>query len=107
MRPIPIKMREELAGKKRMTFCVVKGMGFGFCEPKIDWDHVWIYAGRQINETWAIVGVCTRHHYKKNGNRLLNDSIMRASLRLASPEDLAKYPRKNWAQIHLALGMKP
>lgn len=82
------------------------GLGFGACWQKVEWDHVWIYAGRQINEKWAIVGVCKKHHAAKEGNLLLKDSIARASLRLATEEDLAKYPRKNWVQIRRALGLE-
>lgn len=103
MRPIPIKMREELAEEKRMKYCVAIGLGFGFCLPRIEWDHVWIYAGRQINEKWAIVGVCSKHHRAKEGNPLLKNCIMRASLKLATPADLEKYPRKNWKQISKSL----
>ena len=106
MRPIPLKMRAELAEEPRMKVCVVKGLGFGECEGRIEWDHCWIYAGRQINELWAILGVCNKHHYEKNGNQLLKESIARKSLQLATDEDLQKYPRKNWAQIKKSLGMK-
>jgi len=105
MRPIPIKMREELASEPRMKRCAAAGLGFGPCEKKIEWDHVWIYAGKQINEKWAILGICEKHHYEKNGNRLLNETIMRASLRIATAENLEKYPRKNWAQIKKSLGI--
>lgn len=105
MRLIPLAMREELAALRRMKECTVKNLGFGECTKKLEWDHVWQYAGRQINEPWAILAVCSGHHYDKPGNRLLNEAIMRASLRLTTEEDLAKYPRKNWAQIKRSLGL--
>lgn len=106
MRPIPIKMRAELQLESRVKRCALIGLEFGLCEGKIEWDHVFIYAGRQINEKWALVGVCSKHHYEKNGNQLLKEAIARNSLRLATNEDLEKYPRKNWAQIKKSLGMK-
>lgn len=102
-------MREELANTPHMKVCAVSNLQnvYGPCARKIDFDHVWTYAGRQINELWAILGVCERHHRMKDGNQLLKDTIWRTSLRLASETDLAKYPRKNWKQIKLSLGMTP
>lgn len=104
MRPIPNKMREDLAELPRMQTCTVKHFGFGFCEGRIQWHHVWKYAGTQINEMWAILGACERHHRLVDSEWLVRDAFMRASLRLATAEDLAKYPRKGWAQIKLSLG---
>lgn len=106
MRPIPLAMRDELELLQRMKVCAVAHFGFGECEPKIEWDHVWIYAGRQINEPWAIIGVCSRHHRLKDSEWLVRDAIQRASLRLATSEDLARYPRRNWAQLKKSLGME-
>jgi hypothetical protein len=101
MRPIPISMREELAEDPRMKQCAVYEYQdvFGTCDGRIEWDHVWIYAGKQINEPWAIVGLCHHHHYAKNGNRKLKLVIEKLSLMLTTSEDLAKYPRKDWEQI--------
>lgn len=105
MRPIPQKLREELERQSRMKWCAAFGLGFGGCWPRIEYDHVWIYAGRQINETWAIVGVCKKHHAAKEGNLLLKACIQRNSLRLATNEDLLQYPKKDWDQIKRSLGM--
>lgn len=107
MRPIPQPLRDKLELQRRMKMCAVFALGYGFCEGRIEWDHVWIYAGRQINEEWAIVGVCNRHHRAKEGNILLKGSIQRASLRLATEGDLAQYPRTNWHQIKKSLGLIP
>lgn len=77
--------------------------GIGSCNGKIEWDHVWIYAGRQIDEVWAIVGVCHTHHEKKEANVIVRHSIQRASMREATFDDLAKYPRKDWLRIKVSL----
>ena len=105
MRPIPPAMREKLAQEPRMKVCALSGLGraYGGCSGGIEWDHVWIYAGKQINELWAIIGVCKGHHKAKDGNRVVKDAICIASLKLAKPADLAKYPRKNWDQIKKSL----
>lgn len=105
MRPIPLKMRAELEEEPRMKRCALVGLEFGSCDGRVEWDHQWIYAGKQINEKWALLGVCSKHHYDKNGNQLLKESLARKSLNLATEEDLQKYPRKNWAQIKRSLGL--
>lgn len=99
-------MRDALSGLLRMKRCAVADYGYGPCEGKIEWHHVWKYAGRQINELWAILGGCSKHHRMVDSEWLVRDSFRRASLRLATPEDLAKYPRMNWDQIKISLGIK-
>lgn len=100
MRPIPIKMREKLASDPRMKRCVLLGnILFGSCEGRIEWEHVWIVAGRQVNEIWAIIGACSKHHSMKDGTPAIKREFQRVSLSLADEEDLAKYPRTNWLQI--------
>lgn len=56
MRPIPKKLRERLPKEFDMETCVNCG-----CEGS-EWNHVWKYAGRQINEIWSIVPLCTFCH---------------------------------------------
>lgn len=106
MRPIPPAMREELALEPRMKRCVLAGLGLSECYGRIEWDHCFIYAGRQISEKWNLNGVCQSHHRVKDSEWLVRAAIMRSSLRLATPEDLAKYPRKDWAQVRKSLGME-
>lgn len=88
-----------------MKSCAVALFGFGACDGRIEWHHVWKYAGRQINEDWALVGLCTRHHALVDSNWLVRDACMRASLRLATADGLAAYPKKAWAQIKKSLGV--
>ncbi len=103
MRPIPISMREELSEDPRMKYCVCAYKGFGFCTDRIEFHHVWIYAGSQINEKWAIVGICVKHHKAVQSNPLVKQCAERESLKLATEENLAKYPRKDWNQIRKSL----
>lgn len=60
------------------------------CSGRITWEHAWIYAGRQINERWAIIPLCWYHHLGDGMNKRENQRI---SLARASEEDLKKYPR--------------
>jgi hypothetical protein len=108
MRPIPPKMRQELEKLPRMKACTLSRLQsvYGHCEGKLDWHHVWIYAGRQINELWAILAGCQRHHRMVDSDAAIRASFQTASLALATDEDLAKYPRANWPQLKRALGMK-
>lgn len=71
------------------------------CKGRVTFEHAWIYAGKQIQEKWAIIPVCAYHHgvnefqdigdLKKELNHYY--SIIRAT-----EEDFAQYPRKNWHQ---------
>lgn len=98
-------MREALAEDPRMKKCAVSVLGFGPCEGQIEWHHVWTYAYKQINELWAILGLCHKHHAMVDSAFLVRDACQRISLHLASADDLAKYPKKAWSQIKLSLGM--
>lgn len=101
MRKIPTELRERLAADPRMKVCAAAHLGD--CEGRIEWHHVWIYAGKQINEYWSIVGACHYHHSEVNSNREVREAFERVSLGLATFEDLHGYPRKNWEQIETNL----
>lgn len=40
------------------------------CNGHIQWHHHVIYAGGQLNEKWAIVGICVSHHERVSPIRL-------------------------------------
>lgn len=71
--------------------CARKGSD---CQGRITWEHSWLYAGQQINEKWAIIPLCVYHHLGEGLNKPLNQLI---ALDRATPEDLAKYPNKDWS----------
>lgn len=104
-------MRAELENMPRMKRCAlapVQGI-YGLCSGRIrnpEWHHVFQYAGKQISETWAIVAGCTYHHGMVTKDRAIKMAFEAASLMEATEEDLAKYPRKDWAQIKKTLGIK-
>jgi hypothetical protein len=60
MRTIPSKLREEMANDPYYKIC--SRSKDGGCAGKITWEHVFIFAGRQINERWAIIPLCEKHH---------------------------------------------
>lgn len=69
------------------------------CEGRIEWHHAWIYAGKQINEEWAIVPACHFHHSMVTKDKAIRQAFETASLIMATKADLEMYPRKDWAQI--------
>ena len=85
-------MREEIADDPFMKRCVWSGDMIN-----VSWEHCWIYAGRQINEKWAIIPL--RLDLNVNMERLVKDWCQFVSLNRATEEDLKKYPRKDWKQI--------
>jgi hypothetical protein len=96
MRPIPPDRRARLSADPRYTYCSIPDE---YCETgKIDWHHVWIYAGQQVDEDWAILSACQYHHRFANRPDIQR-RFQRESLSRATDADLARYPHKNWAQI--------
>lgn len=73
------------------------------CKGRITWEHAWIYAGRQINEKWAIIPLCVFHHLGLGLNKKMNQAL---SLERATEEDLSKYPKKDWDNERLWLELK-
>ena len=92
-------MRKEIAEDEFMKKCCITG------DYQVSWEHCWLYAGKQINEKWAIVplrrDLNTSHPPKEVKERCQLISINRAT-----KKDLAKYPKKNWEQIHKYLKSK-
>ena len=93
MRAIPAWMREQMAADPYYEKCA--RWHEGVCSGRITWEHVFIYAGQQVNEVWAILPLCWHHHLGKGLNKKINERIAVAR---ATPEELAKYPRRNWKQ---------
>jgi hypothetical protein len=59
MRPIPENLKIEIADDPYYKHCARED---NLCSGRITWEHVWIYARKQINEKWAIIPLCWYHH---------------------------------------------
>lgn len=68
------------------------------CSQGLEWHHVWIYGGRQINEKWAIVPACKFHHDSVKNNKKVKELFERVSLVIATERELKKYPNFDWKQ---------
>lgn len=96
MRPIPKKLREQLAQDPFMKRCCFPGCS----EIRVEWHHVFLYAGKQINERFSIVPACVFHHRGKGFDKR---TFERIALSRATQEELDRYPMRNWDQMRLAL----
>jgi len=61
MRPIPKKIREQITNDAFMTQCCFTGSS------QIVWEHAFKYAGKQINEVWAIIPVIPEYNNDNQG----------------------------------------
>jgi hypothetical protein len=95
MRPIPHDIRAALAADPFMERCIFRlpGAPATPCAGRIEWEHAVVYAGRQVNETWAIVPCCTAHH---RGRFLRKRFNLYVAILRADPARLARYPRTPW-----------
>lgn len=97
MRPISPEVRVQILEDPFYEKCIRSEEGM--CEGRITWEHTWIYAGRQIDEPWAIVPLCEYHHAV---NRFQDCGDLKkwigqlVALNRATEDDLAKYPKKDW-----------
>lgn len=95
MRPIPIKLRNELAKEPRMKKCYI-------CETnrEIEWNHALIYQGRQINEPYAIIALCKYHHRGNNGTifKYVKDKCEAIAISTGLEHLKINYPKRNWEQ---------
>lgn len=90
VKPIPLKMREELANDPFMFNCCLKD---NTCWGYIQWHHNLHYQGKRINEKGAILPVCENHHKKESKFKKQLNAIMYSRMTNA---DRTKYPRKKW-----------
>lgn len=92
MRPIPPKLREEMAAKPEYKTCLrYTALKDHICEADplngklIDWEHAIIFAGKQVNEVWAIIPICW---YTHRGPGLKKEINIWLALNRASDEEL-------------------
>lgn len=57
-------------------------------DKEIQWHHVFIFAGRQVNAKWAIVPACEKHHREVNTNPDMKDYFQWIALNRATNVEL-------------------
>lgn len=90
MRPIPLKLRAEMADDPFYKQCCLAYLEN--CSGKIEWHHVIIHAGKQLNEKWAIVPACQYHH-KRAENRAIKEQFLIIALNRTTDEHLETLSR--------------
>lgn len=72
------------------------------CHGRLTKEHVFIYAGRQIQELWAIIDLCEYHHavnqYMDRGDlrKRVNEAI---ASKQASHEQRKRYEKLDWFKL--------
>lgn len=92
MRPISPRVKAILDERKP----VCARQKDGGCAGRLTREHALIYAGRQIDEAWAIVFLCARHHavdeYQDCGD-LQKEKNVWIALNQATDDELKKYSK--------------
>lgn len=97
MRPMPIKLRNEMDMDEYYHRCARYDLlRDHICKPDpisgklIEWEHAFIFAGKQINERWAIVPICWLAH---RGGYMVKEINEWIALNRATDEELRKYSK--------------
>lgn len=91
---IPLKLRKQLADDPEYRLCSL--CKHGECGGRITWEHAIIYAGKKVQERWAIIPLCEKHHavnsYQDAGtmNKEMNIWV---ALNRASDEELTRFSK--------------
>ena len=90
---IPTELVKDMEFDPYYRRCVITGSTLN-----IQWHHVFIFAGKSIQEKWAIVPVtkethdkCTQH--KPEYDKKIADKVELISLNRASEEELQEYSK--------------
>lgn len=68
----------------------------GGCDGSLTWEHAIIYGGRQLDEAWAIVILCSRHHAVneyQDGGDLQKEKNVWLALNQATEGELRQYSK--------------
>src|SRR5690349_12289112 len=96
MHPIPPRLRKQLNEDPYYRTCA---RASATCKGRITFEHALTYAGRQVQEVWAIIPLCAFHHSVdefQDGpglNKRINREI---AMSRATEADRQKYPRLKW-----------
>ena len=97
MNAIPEKVKKKLLQYEQKC----QRADEGDCAGRITWEHALVYAGKQVQEDWALLFICARHHgvdeYQDKGlmNKEKHELI---ALNQAPPEAFDVYYKSNWRQ---------
>ena len=90
------QMHDDLSKLPRMYICENCG-----CKSKIERNHAIIYAGKRLNEPYALRALCANCHRLKNNNRPTRraDLINKINAITDGLHHLqSNYPKRDWKQ---------
>jgi hypothetical protein len=87
------ELRAEIAADPWMRRCCRADRN---CAGRVEWEHVFLLAGRQVNEAWSIIPLCRYHHRGAGLDKRENERI--ALERISDKELERKYPKTDWRQ---------
>lgn len=93
MRKLSYRVRKGINIDLFYSICCVTGD-----QRDVSMQHCWCYGKSQIDELWAIVPL-RRDLNTSHPPMEVKEKCQIISLIRATSEDLAKYPKKDWAQI--------
>lgn len=96
MTKIPTKVRKSIDADPRYRECALKGIPGHVCGGRITMEHALIYAGKQIQEKWAIVPVCAAGQEVdafQDAHTMNKEMNVWVALNQATTEQLEAYPR--------------
>ena len=104
MRKISNKIKEQIQNDDFYRHCCITG------SPCVSIEHSWIYAGRQIDDLWALTplrrDLNTSHPPVDVKNKCRLISLERAKKMGLWDEIKRKYPKKDWEQEYKYLKLK-
>lgn len=104
MRPIPPSLKARMERDPMMHICTWNNQDCrnenGSRPARPEWEHAFLYANRQINEWWAIIGACWWHH---RGRGMVKSFLQWKCLQRVTEAELGeiqkKYPRTDWVAL--------
>ena len=93
---IPLFMRKEMEQDTFYSTCALYGQHNHVCGGSITWEHALRYAGKSIQEPWAIVPLCERGHAVNNyqdAGTMIKELNQWVAFNRATDNDLAHYPK--------------
>ena len=95
---IPLAIRKQLSGDDRMRKCEICS------ESRVQFHHVFIYAGKQIKEAWNIAPACANCHamatpHNSKYVQSVREQFEWNALNRMTPSDIVKYPKKDWQTL--------
>lgn len=94
MRPISSKTRQSIENDVFYQTCA--RFSEGECDGRITWEHCLTYGGRQIDEPWAIIPLCTFHHAvneHQDGTGMDKQKNIWIALNRATDSELRQYSK--------------